>query len=283
MVLCMLRLEFVSRQIGVPRSTVSDTFHKIVNALFKSLNFRIWPNSRAIVYVIPAHFKKYFPRLTQILDCFERTSTIHLREECNKPHHFDHPKNLKSWQQVYSNYKKLRQPHGACYIPLWGVWWTFVWPDHQGKWIRLQQNPLDWWSDHGGSRLHVNWRVFRCLQRNSSGTYINEGKEATWTQRHSRKKKPETWLMYTYMLSESSGRWRRGIEYSRGKGGWKCCLRRMEKILCWIKTTILWKSQRSSWQWWDHWEYQPDKTDSIQVNPEFQINYTTKYADSDLI
>ena len=33
MVLCMLRLglqqEFVSRQIGVPRSTVSDTFHLI--------------------------------------------------------------------------------------------------------------------------------------------------------------------------------------------------------------------------------------------------------------
>ena len=28
---------------------------------------------RAIVYnVIPAHFKKYFPRLTQIMDCFEK-------------------------------------------------------------------------------------------------------------------------------------------------------------------------------------------------------------------
>ena len=59
MVLDMMRLglqqELVSRQIGVPRTTVSDTFHKMVDALYKSLNFLIRPYSRA-------HFKKYFWR-----------------------------------------------------------------------------------------------------------------------------------------------------------------------------------------------------------------------------
>ena len=122
--------------------------------------------------VIPAHFKKYLPRLMQIIDCHGNrfiliTKNIPRSSSCSLS---------AAWGLLHSSQR--------CMVDM--VWRA----DHQGKWIHLQQNPLEWWSDPGGPRVHVNWRVCRCLQRNSSGTYIYEGKEATWTERHGRNQKP---------------------------------------------------------------------------------------------
>ena len=136
-------------------------------------SWRVVLNSRAIVYdVIPAHFKKYLPRLMQIIDCHGNrfiliTKNIPRSSSCSLS---------AAWGLLHSSQR--------CMVDM--VWRA----DHQGKWIHLQQNPLEWWSDPGGPRVHVNWRVCHCLQHNSSGTYIYEGKDTTWTQRHRRNQKP---------------------------------------------------------------------------------------------
>ena len=97
MTLMMMRLDlqetFISKMIGYTQPTVSYTFHKIVDVLYARIGWMVrMPDREGIYDSIPPHFKQYFPRLTQIIDCFEIFT--------------DRPGKLLARQEVFSNYKK---------------------------------------------------------------------------------------------------------------------------------------------------------------------------------
>ena len=78
---------------GVSKSCIGDVFWKWIGLIYSKLNYLIkWPDREFIRKTIPGTFKKHFPRLTSIIDCFEIF--------------IERPKNLKARAQTYSNYKK---------------------------------------------------------------------------------------------------------------------------------------------------------------------------------
>ena len=97
MVLVRLRLclplQYLSMQTGVSISTINATFCKIIDLMYAKLRFLIcWSDREFIRRTLPPPFKKEFPKMTSIIDCFEIF--------------IERPKNLKARAQVYSNYKK---------------------------------------------------------------------------------------------------------------------------------------------------------------------------------
>ena len=97
MTLVKLRLnqqwENLADQFNSNKTSLNDIFWRWIDILYKHLSFLIkWPDHDAAIHTIPPSYKKYFPRLTGIIDCFEIF--------------IDRPKNLKARAQVYSNYKK---------------------------------------------------------------------------------------------------------------------------------------------------------------------------------
>ena len=85
--------DYLADQIGVGRTTVVDIFWKWVQLIESKLSFMIqWPDRETIRRTIPPAFKAKFPRLTNIIDCFEIF--------------IENPKKLKARAQCYSNYKK---------------------------------------------------------------------------------------------------------------------------------------------------------------------------------
>ncbi len=88
-----LPFELISHQAGVDVSTVSRSFWKTIEVLYRKIGFMVrWPERETLNETLPAIFKLHFPRLTGIMDCFEMF--------------IDRPKNLKARAEVYSNYKK---------------------------------------------------------------------------------------------------------------------------------------------------------------------------------
>lgn len=78
---------------GVPKSTIIDYFWKWVDLMYSKLGFLIkWADRETIFKIVPPVFKKKFPRLTSIIDCFEVF--------------VESPKNLLARAQCFSNYKK---------------------------------------------------------------------------------------------------------------------------------------------------------------------------------
>ena len=64
--------DYLADQIGVGRTTVVDIFWKWVQLIESKLSFMIqWPDRETIRRTIPPAFKAKFPRLTNIIDCFE--------------------------------------------------------------------------------------------------------------------------------------------------------------------------------------------------------------------
>ena len=95
LVRCMLNLtlKYLSYQVNLSPLTIHATFHKILDLMYYKLKFLITTQDRDhIRKTIPPVFKQYFPKLTNIFDCFEVF--------------IERPKNLKVRVQVYSNYKK---------------------------------------------------------------------------------------------------------------------------------------------------------------------------------
>lgn len=85
--------DYLADQVCLPRSTVLDIFWKWVKLIDSKLSFVIqWPDRETIFRTIPPAFKAKFPRLTNIIDCFEIF--------------IENPTNLKARAQCYSNYKK---------------------------------------------------------------------------------------------------------------------------------------------------------------------------------
>ncbi|XP_030834231.1 uncharacterized protein LOC115921180 [Strongylocentrotus purpuratus] len=112
-----LSFEFLAYQTGVAESTIRGYFWLWIDMIFYKLDFMLkWPSRESISATLPSAFRKKFPRLTSIIDCFE----IFMEQ----------PKNLHARAQVYSNYKKHTTvkvfiactPLGAvCYLsPAWG-------------------------------------------------------------------------------------------------------------------------------------------------------------------
>ena len=88
-----VKFEHLSDQAGVSKTTVKDIFWKWVNLLDAKLNFLIqWPERETVRQTVPPVFKSKFPRLTNIIDCFEIF--------------IENPHNLKARAQCYSHYKK---------------------------------------------------------------------------------------------------------------------------------------------------------------------------------
>lgn len=88
-----LNFEFLSLQLGLSISTAHKLFWDMVLIMNNKLKFLIsWPDSSTVHKTIPPVFKKYFPRLTGIIDCFEIF--------------IERPTSLKARAEVYSNYKK---------------------------------------------------------------------------------------------------------------------------------------------------------------------------------
>ena len=92
MTLVKLRLnqqwENLADQFNSNKTSLNDIFWRWIDILYKHLSFLIkWPDHDAAIHTIPQSYKKYFPRLTGIIDCFEIF--------------IDRPKNLKARAQVY--------------------------------------------------------------------------------------------------------------------------------------------------------------------------------------
>ena len=84
--------EYLALQRGVSSSTVSDMFWRWVEIIFQKMNFLVqWPDRDAVIATLPAVFKKEFPRLTGIGDCFEIF--------------VERPSKLEARAQLWSNYK----------------------------------------------------------------------------------------------------------------------------------------------------------------------------------
>ena len=67
-----LPLKYLSYQVNLSPSTIHATFHKILDLMYYKLNFFISTQDRDhIRKIIPPVVKQYFPKLTNILDCFE--------------------------------------------------------------------------------------------------------------------------------------------------------------------------------------------------------------------
>ena len=69
MVLSRLRInlpfEYLDYQTGFSKSTVNQTFHKILDLLYYKISFLVkWSDRDDIFQTIPSHFKQYFPKLT---------------------------------------------------------------------------------------------------------------------------------------------------------------------------------------------------------------------------
>jgi hypothetical protein len=87
--LCVFKLrhnipfQFLALQRGVALSTITDMFWNMINLLYASIGFLVRPTDRECLSIIsPPHFKRAFPNLTHIIDCFEIF--------------IDQPKNLKA-------------------------------------------------------------------------------------------------------------------------------------------------------------------------------------------
>ncbi|XP_072017367.1 uncharacterized protein [Amphiura filiformis] len=88
-----LPFELIAHLTGCGDQTISDYFWKWVDVLFAKLQFLVkQPDREAIIMTLPPEFKAKFPRLTNIIDCFEIF--------------IDMPGELLARQQTYSNYKK---------------------------------------------------------------------------------------------------------------------------------------------------------------------------------
>nr|XP_002738259.1 PREDICTED: uncharacterized protein LOC100366718 [Saccoglossus kowalevskii] len=85
--------DFLAHIRGCPKSTVINYFWKWTDLIHSKLGFMVqWPTRENIFNKIPPIFKKKFPRLTSIIDCFEIF--------------IDAPKTLLARAQCYSSYKK---------------------------------------------------------------------------------------------------------------------------------------------------------------------------------
>ncbi|XP_072043471.1 uncharacterized protein [Amphiura filiformis] len=88
-----LTFKFISIHTNVPKTSVISIFWKWLDVMYTNLSFLVCsPDPEAVRRTLPPLFKKYYPRLTCIVDCFEIF--------------IDMPKNLKARAQTYSNYKK---------------------------------------------------------------------------------------------------------------------------------------------------------------------------------
>ena len=84
--------KFLSDQCNCSEETIRRYFWRWVDLLHAKLNFLVcWPSRKAILETLPNEFRKEFPRLTSIVDCFEIF--------------IDQSKNLNACAQTWSNYK----------------------------------------------------------------------------------------------------------------------------------------------------------------------------------
>ena len=87
-----VKFEYLSDQAGVAPSTMVDHFWKWMDIIYVKLEwFLTWPDWEYVFRTMPPHFKRLYPRLTCIRDCFEI---------------FVEPSNLKACAELWSNYKK---------------------------------------------------------------------------------------------------------------------------------------------------------------------------------
>lgn len=85
--------DFLAHLRGIPKTTCIDIFWKWLDLMHAKLNFMVkWQDRENIFQTIPPVFKKHFPRLTSIIDCFEIF--------------IDYPKKFLPRSQCYSQYKK---------------------------------------------------------------------------------------------------------------------------------------------------------------------------------
>ena len=105
-------------------STIHATFHKILYLMYYKLNFLISTQHRDYIRkTIPPVFKQYFPKLTNIFDCFQIST--------------ERPKNLKARAHLYSNYKKHSTvKHLISCSPIGAV--TFLSPGYGGRATDIQ-------------------------------------------------------------------------------------------------------------------------------------------------
>lgn len=88
-----IKFEYLADQVQVGKSTIIDMFWKWIGIIHSKLSFMIqWPDREIIFSTTPPQFKCLFPRMTNIIDCFEIF--------------IETPKNLKARAQCYSQYKK---------------------------------------------------------------------------------------------------------------------------------------------------------------------------------
>lgn len=85
--------EFLADIFNIGKTTAWDIFWKWADLLYIKISFLVkYPDRENIYRIIPPVFKKRYPRLTGIIDCFEIF--------------MESPKNLKARSKTYSNYKK---------------------------------------------------------------------------------------------------------------------------------------------------------------------------------
>ena len=85
--------EYLSDQAGIPVSTLTDYFWKWIDLIYYRAHIFIQPSARDWIYgIIPPEFKAKFPRLTNIIDCFEIF--------------IEAPSNKKARAQTWSDYKR---------------------------------------------------------------------------------------------------------------------------------------------------------------------------------